>query len=46
MPSKVLLVANVPETIQQAQEMTPPGFELIVAAPGSAGYAAALAEAD
>lgn len=46
MPSKVLLVANVPETIQQAQEMTPPGFELSVAAPGSAGYAAALAEAD
>src|ERR1700685_2964343 len=46
MPSKVLLVANVPETIQQAQEMTPPGFELTVAAPGSAGYAVALAEAD
>ena len=46
MPSKVLLVATLAETVQDAREMVPPGFELVVAAPGSAGYAAALAEAD
>ena len=46
MPSKVLLVNTIAETIQEAREMTPPGFELVVAAPASAGYAAALAEAD
>jgi phosphoglycerate dehydrogenase-like enzyme len=46
MSSKVLLVATLAETVQDAQEMLPPGFELVVAAPGSAGYAAALAEAE
>jgi phosphoglycerate dehydrogenase-like enzyme len=46
MPSKVLLVNTAAETVQEAQEMTPPGFDLIVAAPGSAGYPAALAEAE
>src|SRR5271156_5034175 len=46
MPSKVLLVATLAETVEDAQAMVPPGFELVVAAPGSAGYAAALAEAE
>jgi phosphoglycerate dehydrogenase-like enzyme len=46
MPSKVLLTATLPETVQDAQEMVPPGFELVVAAPGSADYTAALAEAE
>ena len=46
MTSKVLLVNTVAETVREAQEMTPPGFELVVAAPGSAGYAAALAETE
>jgi len=46
MPSKVLLVNTLAETIQDAQEMVPPGFELVVAEPGSPGYAVALAEAD
>jgi phosphoglycerate dehydrogenase-like enzyme len=46
MASKVLLANTIPETVQEAQEMTPPGFELLVAAPRSAGYAAALAEAE
>jgi phosphoglycerate dehydrogenase-like enzyme len=44
MPTKVLLVNTAAETVKEAQEMTPPGFELIVAAPGSPGYSAALAE--
>ncbi len=46
MPSKVLFVNSVIDTIQEARGMVPPGFELLVEAPGSAGYAAALAEAD
>src|SRR5580658_9305727 len=46
MPQKVLLVATLAETVEDAQAMVPPGFELLVAAPRSAGYAAALAEAD
>jgi phosphoglycerate dehydrogenase-like enzyme len=43
MPTKVLLVNTAPETVKPAQELTPPGFELVVAAPGSADYFAALA---
>jgi glyoxylate reductase/D-3-phosphoglycerate dehydrogenase len=46
MPSKVLLVNTAAESVQEARDMTPPGFELIAAAPGSAGYTAALAEAE
>ena len=46
MPIKVLLVNTASETVQEAREMTPPGFELIVAAPGSADYAGALAETE
>jgi phosphoglycerate dehydrogenase-like enzyme len=46
MPSKVLFANTNPETIQEAREMAPPGFELVVAAPGSAGYAAALGDAE
>jgi phosphoglycerate dehydrogenase-like enzyme len=43
---KVLLTNTSTEIVQEAREMAPEGFELIVAAPGSAGYSAALAEAD
>ena len=46
MPTKVLLVNTAEETVKEAREMTPPDFELIVAAPGSAGYAAALADTE
>lgn len=46
MPSKVLLVNTAAETIQDARDMTPPGCDLVVAAPGSAGFAATLAEAE
>ena len=37
MPTKVLLVNTLEQTVKEAQEMTPPGFELVVGAPGSAG---------
>jgi len=43
---KVLFVNSVIDTIQEARGMVPPGFDLLVEAPGSAGYTAALAEAD
>ena len=46
MPTKVLLVNTLEQTVKEAQEMTPPGFELVVGAPGSAGYASALAETE
>jgi glyoxylate reductase/D-3-phosphoglycerate dehydrogenase len=46
MPLKVLLVNTNAETVEEAQAMSPPGFDLAVAAPGSVGYAAALAEAE
>ena len=36
MPTKVLLVNTLEQTVKEAQEMTPPGFELVVGAPGSA----------
>jgi phosphoglycerate dehydrogenase-like enzyme len=41
-----LLVNTASETVQAAQELTPPGFELVVAAPGSAGYTTALADTE
>ena len=34
MPTKVLLVNTLEQTVKEAQEMTPPGFELLVGAPG------------
>ena len=43
---KVLFVNSVIDTIQEARGMVPAGFELLIETPGSAGYAAALAEAD
>jgi phosphoglycerate dehydrogenase-like enzyme len=43
---KVLLVQTATETIAFAHEMTPTGFELIAAAPGSAAYRDALPEAE
>ena len=46
MPTRVLLVNTASETVQAAQELTPPGFELVVAAPGSAGYTTALADTE
>ncbi len=46
MPTKVLLVNTLEQTVKEAQEMTPPGFELLVGAPGSPGYEAAVAEAE
>ena len=46
MATKVLLVNTAAETVQEARELTPPGFELIVAPPGSADYAAALADTE
>ncbi len=46
MGSKVLLVNETAETVQFAREMTPPSFELVVAAPGSEMYRATLAEAE
>ena len=46
MPTKVLLVNTAEETVKEARELTPPDFELIVAAPGSAGYAEALADTE
>jgi phosphoglycerate dehydrogenase-like enzyme len=46
MPTKVLLVNTAAETVKEARELTPPELELIVAAPGSPGYAEALAETE
>ena len=46
MPTKVLLVNTAEETVKEARELTPPDFELIVAAPGSSGYAEALADTE
>ncbi len=46
MPTKVLLVNTAEETVKEARELTPPDFELIVAAPGSPGYAEALADTE
>jgi phosphoglycerate dehydrogenase-like enzyme len=46
MPTKVLLVNTLEQTVQEAREMTPPGFELIVGAPGSPSYGGALGETE
>jgi phosphoglycerate dehydrogenase-like enzyme len=43
---KVLLVQTATETVAFAHEMTPPGFELIAAAPDSAAYRDALPEVE
>ena len=46
MPSRILLVHTAAGTVQHAQDMCPPGFELIVAAPGTAEYTAALGDTE
>src|SRR5215475_14559020 len=46
MTTKVLLVNTAEETVKEARELTPPDFELIVAAPGSTGYAEALPDTE
>src|SRR5271169_107348 len=46
MPTKVLLVNTLEQTVQEAREMTPHGFELVVGAPGSPSYAGALADTE
>ncbi len=43
---KILLAQTASETVDLAREMTPPGFELIAASPGSSEYRAALPEAE
>jgi hypothetical protein len=46
MPAKILFTNTSAEIVEDAREMSPSGFELIVAAPGSAEYLAALPERD
>lgn len=46
MPSKILFTSTAAEIVEDAREMTPAGFELIVASPGSAEYTSALADAE
>lgn len=46
MPTKVLLVNTAEETVREARDLTPPDFELVVAAPASPGYASALADTE
>jgi glyoxylate reductase/D-3-phosphoglycerate dehydrogenase len=46
MPGKILFTNTSAEIVEDAREMTPAGFELIVAAAGGAAYSAALAEAE
>src|SRR5262249_12443205 len=43
---KILFTSTADEIVQDARDMLPEGYELIVAAPGSAAYAQGLAEAD
>jgi phosphoglycerate dehydrogenase-like enzyme len=46
MAAKVLLTNTSDEIVRDAREMTPDGFEMVIAAPGSPDYKTALAEAD
>jgi len=46
MPTKVLLVNTLEDTVREARELTPPGFELVVGAPGSSSYTSALADVE
>lgn len=46
MPSRILFANTNPEAIQEAQTVAPAGFELVVAAAGTARYAEALAETE
>jgi phosphoglycerate dehydrogenase-like enzyme len=46
MPTKVLLVNTLEQTEKEAQEMTPPDFELVVGVPGSATYGSELADTE
>jgi phosphoglycerate dehydrogenase-like enzyme len=43
---KILFTSTADEIVQDARDMLPDGYELIVAAPGNAAYVAALPEAD
>lgn len=45
MPAKILFTNISAEIVEHAREMSPAGFDLIVAAPGSAEYTAALPDA-
>jgi glyoxylate reductase/D-3-phosphoglycerate dehydrogenase len=45
MAPRIALIAP-PDAHEMAREMTPSGFELVITTPGSAGYAAVLAETD
>jgi phosphoglycerate dehydrogenase-like enzyme len=44
--AKILFTSTADEIVQDARDMLPEGYELIVAAPGNAAYTAALPEAD
>jgi phosphoglycerate dehydrogenase-like enzyme len=46
MPSKILFTSTADAIVQDARDLTPAGFELLVASPGSAAYTAALPEAE
>src|SRR3954469_13918371 len=46
MPTKILFASSAPDIIQDMRDMTPDGYELTVAAPGSAEFNAALADAE
>ena len=46
MAAKILFTNTSAEIVEDAREMSPAGFELIVAAPGSAEYIAALPDAE
>jgi phosphoglycerate dehydrogenase-like enzyme len=43
MPTKILLVNTLEDTVREARELCPPDVELVVGAPGSPEYAGALA---
>ncbi|MSP02511.1 MAG: lactate dehydrogenase [Acetobacteraceae bacterium] len=46
MPSNILFTSTADEIVQDARDMAPAGYDLIVAAPGSAAYQAALPDAE
>ncbi len=46
MPTKILFVSTAPDIIQDMRDMAPAGYDLIVAAPGSAEYTAALGDTE
>ena len=46
MPSKILFANTCAELVETAREVSPSGFELIIAAPDSAEYVAAVPDAE